>query len=184
MSSAAMVVVCLVGLASLASRAEEPAVTATAEEAPPAWRVGASVGGLVVPLFDGAGGVVWGAGAELQVVRALSSRFDVRGVLNYTHAEQPGVAVNLVLGGVSGTAWFGTYGLGAMAAAGWAGFVDLNGWNVRASTFTVALLATPVRLRFGTGIQHELFLDAGLSLFFNRLTPARPLGRIGYGISF
>jgi hypothetical protein len=182
MRNAAMVVACLV---SLAARAEDPAsVSAAAEEAPPAWRVGASVGGLVVPMFDGAGGVVWGVGAELQVVRALSSRFDVRGVLNYTHAEQPGTAVNLVLGGVSGTAWFGTYGLGATVAAGWAGFVDLNGWNIRASTFTVALLATPVRLRFGTGIQHELFLDAGVSLFFNRLTPTRPLGRIGYGISF
>ena len=164
--------------------AEEPVVSGSAAEAPGGWRLGGTLSGLYVPLFDGVGGSVWGAGVELQAVYALSSRFDVRAVLNYTHSESPGGAVNTVLGAVVGTAWFGLYGLGAFAGAGWSGFIDLNGTAFRGNAFSVALLATPVRLRFGGGVQHEVFLDAGGIFFFNRLAPPRPFGRLGYGVSF
>jgi hypothetical protein len=155
-----------------------PETDEAAAEAPPEQRFarfGAGVSGGALPAYYG---IAWGVGAEAGVALNFGQLFSLRLLANYTHTENGPYATNLVLGVVEPTIWFGVYGLGAAAIFG-AGDISRDGFGGALGAF-----GSPVKLRFGSSITHELSLDLGAILISSDPNGVSAFGRLAYNVYF
>jgi len=137
-------------------------------------RFGVGVSGGAAPAYYG---VAWGLGAEFVVSFNFTEWFNLRVLANYTHTQNGPYSTNLGLAIVTPIIWLGVYGLGVALAAG-AGDVSRRGFGLAIGAF-----ASPVRLKFGKSITHELSLDLG-AIFITSSSGVDPFGRISYTLFF
>ncbi|MFT3839670.1 MAG: hypothetical protein QM723_21980 [Myxococcaceae bacterium] len=154
------------------SQEHQDAVAATA---PKRVRFGFGFSGGALPAYYG---IAWGVGTEAGIALNFGQRFSLRLLANLTHTENGPYATNLVLAVIEPTFWFGVYGLGAAAILG-AGDISRQGLGAAAGVF-----ASPVKLRFGKSVTHELSLDAGAILITSDPNGVSAFGRIAYNIYF
>ncbi len=138
------------------------------------YRFGAGVSAGAAPSYYG---VAWGVGAEGVLAFELSERWSLRVIANYTHTQNGPYSTNLVLAIAMPTVWFGWYGLGVAAALG-CGDITRQGFGL-----AIGVLASPIRVRFGEKLTHDLSLDLGTILI---TSDGRfdPFGRISYTLFF
>lgn len=137
-------------------------------------RFGVGLSGGAVPSYYG---VAWGVGGEAGVAFEPNTRWSIRGLANFTHTENGPYSTNVGLLIVMPTFWFGIYGLGAAAMVG-AGDISKRGAGP-----ALGVLASPVRLRFGSTLRHEVSLELGALLITTDVGVA-PFGRFSYTLFY
>jgi hypothetical protein len=116
------------------------------------------------------------------VVFGGSRRWDFRLALDVTHVEDDATATTVALFGALTNVWFGVYGLGVAVTVGFGDFVAKRRGGWTDATFSLTAFGSPVKLRFGAGVAHELSLDAGVSVWGTH-NPT-PFGRLAYTVVF